>query len=110
MNGDLIECKACDGDGFQIEMCNCREADCPHEPFLGRVTDKRKGLYSRYWVRRLDGSSGEGEKHEHCTYFVLDWQHDPFAIPAALAYADACESEYPELAKDLRRMAERYRK
>ncbi len=44
-------------------------------------------------------------KHEHCEYFVLDWVHDPFAIPAALAYAAACEEEYPVLAADLRRRA-----
>ncbi len=39
-------------------------------------------------------------------YFVLDWAHDPFAIPAARAYADACEAKYPALSADLRARAE----
>jgi hypothetical protein len=66
--------------------------------------DKRlKGLLpDRFLVRRADGSSRPRHKHEHCTYFVLDWVHDPYALPAALAYADACAAEYPRLAADLR--------
>ncbi len=41
-------------------------------------------------------------KHERCRYFVLDLDHDAFAAPALLAYADACAAEYPALAADLR--------
>jgi hypothetical protein len=63
--------------------------------------DETKGLYRKYIVRRTDGSSESRGKHENCDYFVLDWVHDPFAIPAALAYANACEAKYPELAADL---------
>lgn len=63
------------------------------------------GIYWKYHVDRTDGSSKPGGKHEHCEYFVLDWQHDPFAIPAARAYADACEKERPALAADLRAKA-----
>ncbi len=63
------------------------------------------GLYKKFEVERSDGSSKPGGKHEFCDYFVLDWIHDPFAIPAARAYADACEKMYPELASDLRRRA-----
>jgi hypothetical protein len=33
---------------------------------------------------------------------VLDLKHDRFAGPALRAYADACEAEYPLLARDLR--------
>jgi hypothetical protein len=33
---------------------------------------------------------------------VLDLSHDPFAKDAIKAYADACEAEYPLLAKDIR--------
>lgn len=61
-----------------------------------------EGLYRKFTVMRADGSSEPGGKHVDCTYFVLDWRHDPFAIPAALAYAAACEATYPELARDLR--------
>ena len=60
------------------------------------------GIYRKYIVERADGSSGPGGKHETCTYFILDWLHDPFAIPAARAYADACEATLPHLAADLR--------
>ena len=63
------------------------------------------GIYRKFNVRRADGSSGPGGRHEHCTYFVLDWVHDPFAVPAARAYADACEGIYPALAADLRAQA-----
>lgn len=66
-------------------------------------TDKERGLYRKYKVERLDGSSEPGRKHEKCDYFVLDLTHDPFATPALAAYATACEEEYPELAADLRR-------
>ena len=59
------------------------------------------GLYRKFVVRRVD----ESPKHSCCDYFVLDWVHDPFAVPAALAYADACEDDFPELATDLRERA-----
>lgn len=35
-------------------------------------------------------------------YFVLDTDHDQFAIPALEAYVAACEKEFPQLASDLR--------
>ena len=65
-------------------------------------TTPKAGIYRKFTVIRTDGSSEQGGKHEYCSYFVLDWEHDPFAVPAALAYASACEATYPELAKDLR--------
>ncbi len=58
-----------------------------------------KGLFKKYRVVRLGDKS---KKHLRCTYFVLDWQHDQYSIPAAKAYADACCQEFPELAHDLR--------
>lgn len=65
-------------------------------------TKPAPGIYRKFTVMRTDGSSEPGHKHEHCHYFVLDWIHDRYAVPAALAYAAACEAEYPELARDLR--------
>jgi hypothetical protein len=65
------------------------------------MSDKR-GLYKKFRVERTDGQSAGGEKHYGCSYFVLDLDHDPAAIPALLAYADACELRYPQLADDLR--------
>ena len=63
--------------------------------------DRQRGLYNKYDVKRLDGSSEAGKKHEGCEYFVLDLTHDPFALIAARAYAAACEATYPLLAADL---------
>lgn len=69
--------------------------------------DKTAGLYNKFIVYRADGSSEAGAKHDGCDYFVLDPGHDKFAIPALLAYAAACEREFPVLAADLRSRAER---
>lgn len=66
------------------------------------MADQReRGLFEKYKVRRTDGEDGPGGRHEGCEYFVLDLSHDPFALPAILAYAAACEEEYPALAFDL---------
>lgn len=61
-----------------------------------------RGIYHKFKVERVDGTDKPGGKHENCDYFVLDITHDPFAIPALLAYAAACELTYPLLAKQLR--------
>lgn len=104
MNG-IKPCDACDGDGFVYDRCGCHEAACPHEPIFGDGTEPAPGIYHKFWVRRTDGSSRDGEKHADCEYFVLDWEHDPFAVPAARAYAKACAATHPELAAELRRRA-----
>lgn len=70
--------------------------------------DRGTGLYRKFIVQRADGSSAPGGKYEECSYFVLDWDHDPFAVPAARAYADACEARYPALARDLRALADKH--
>jgi hypothetical protein len=102
----LRPCQHCNGDGFERVTCGCREAACPHAPtFMSDDEEPRAGIYHKFWVRRTDGSSAAGGKHQRCDYFVLDWSHDKYACTAALAYADACESEYPELAAALRRRA-----
>lgn len=64
--------------------------------------DANRGLYKKYEVRRADGSHRKGKKHDGCRYFVLDLTHDQFAAPALLAYAAACEADFPLLARDLR--------
>lgn len=68
--------------------------------------DAGEGIYRKFVVRRVD----ESPKHEGCEYFVLDWKHDPFAIPAARAYAEACREKFPALAADLIQMADYYEK
>ena len=80
-------------------VCGLRGAVCEKEP------DKEKGLYAKYYVKRLNDDAG---KHKNCEFFVLDWQHDKFAIPAMAAYANACENEYPQLTRDIRAKIKQY--
>ena len=69
--------------------------------------DHELGLYGKFNVTRADGSSGPGEKHENCEYFVLDLIHDPHALPALRVYATFCAADYPALAKDLHAKCDR---
>lgn len=64
---------------------------------------EQQGLFRKFDVRRTDGSSAPGGKHEGCEYFVLDTTHDKLAAVALEAYADACEATHPLLAEDLRK-------
>ena len=61
----------------------------------------------KFKVERLTPSS-RGINHVACQYFVLDIDHDAHARVAVLAYAQSCETEYPNLAADLRAMAMRH--
>lgn len=61
--------------------------------------DRERGLYRKFRVERLSDPTG---KHRDCTYFVLDEAHDKYASAALRAYADACEAEFGQLARDLR--------
>ena len=60
-----------------------------------------RGVYRKFKIERTDGKGAPGEKHDGCHYFVLDLTHDPFAIPALRAYAEACRTKRPQLAHDL---------
>jgi len=66
-----------------------------------QINKRTIGLYEKFHVIRTDGGSAPGGKHEHCEYFVLDLTHDPFALPAIVAYANACRGDCPQLAADL---------
>jgi len=68
------------------------------EDFEVPLKDEDRGLYRKYYVKRLNDPTG---KHDKCFHFVLDLTHDPFAMPAIKAYADACRGRYPILAKEL---------
>lgn len=70
--------------------------------------DSKRGIYQKYKVTRTDGSSQPRGKHEGCAYFVLDLDHDDYALPALAAYADACEVKFPSLAADLREVIRSY--
>lgn len=63
--------------------------------------NKTAGLYRKFEVKRTDGTSEPGGKHEHCRYFVLDLDHDPHAAAALDAYAWSCREDYPMLSSDL---------
>ena len=67
--------------------------------------DSSRGLYGKYRIERIDGTTLPGGKHEHCQYFVLDLTHDKHALPALEAYALSCQDEYPLLAQDLMALA-----
>jgi len=64
-------------------------------------SDKDKGLYNKFKVYRKDGQDKPGDRHHHCSYFVIDMTHDKFAMPALMAYSKHCHDEYPELSNDL---------
>lgn len=66
------------------------------------MSDRDRGLYRKYDVKRSDGSSGPGRKHEFCAYFVLDLECDEFALAALRAYARAARKTHPDLARDIR--------
>lgn len=66
--------------------------------------DRDRGLYPKFFPpERADGEHNPGGKHDGCDYFILDLEHDEFAIPAIQAYALACAREYPKLSVDLMR-------
>lgn len=65
------------------------------------MRDKIRGLYNKFRVERVDGSSEPGGKHHGCEYFVLDLTHDKHARAALLSYAESCRGDYPLLAADL---------
>lgn len=69
------------------------------------MNTRQQGLYPKFNVSRTDGGDQLGGKHHGAEYFVLDLSDDPFAIPAAVAYAAACRADYPVLAADLERKA-----
>lgn len=71
---------------------------------MSKHENHKRGLYQKFTVTRTDGSSEPGSKHANCRYFVLDIDHDEFAIPALKAYEAACRAQYPALADDLRKM------
>jgi hypothetical protein len=65
-----------------------------------------RGYFQKFRVERL-APSKRGITHDNrCRYFVLDATHDPLAGSALRAYADACEADAPNLAADLRGLAE----
>jgi len=65
------------------------------------LDQKNRGLYGKFEVRRTDGSSDPGGRHEHDEFFVLNHTTDKHALPALRAYAASCRQDYPKLCEDL---------
>lgn len=73
---------------------------------MDKNTKQQLGIYNKFAVYRNDREDRPGYKHEGCEYFVLDMSHDPFAVPALRAYAQACQEDgYIALAGELRHKA-----
>lgn len=75
---------------------------------MGRPRDndpeKERGLnMAKFRVERTDPEAQA--RHVGCEFFVLDLTHDTFAHAAIMAYAEACQLDYPLLALDLRNKA-----
>lgn len=62
------------------------------------VPGKDRGLEKRYEVKRLNDPA---KKHKDCKYFVLDPQHDKYALPALKGYAQSVLFEYPTLGREI---------
>lgn len=60
-----------------------------------------RGWYNKFNVTRTDGSDAPGQKHFGCEYLVLDLWHDPHAMIAVQAYAEAIREARPALSKIL---------
>ncbi len=61
-------------------------------------------IHEKFVVARTDGTHIKGGKHHECFYWVLDVDHDPYALPALEAYATACRATHPTLAGELRKL------
>jgi hypothetical protein len=64
---------------------------------------EQQGMFRKFDVRRVDGSSQPGGKHFGCRYFVLDLNHDQHAPAAMRAYAAHCRATHPQLAAEIER-------
>lgn len=66
------------------------------------MEDKRNKLQQKYYVERIDERDRAGGDRADSKYFVLDYIHDPYSIPALEAYALACFKDYPNLSEEIR--------
>jgi hypothetical protein len=65
------------------------------------VEDKRNRLQQKYYVERIDERDRTGGDRVDSKYFVLDYVHDPYSIPALEAYALACYKDFPNLSAEI---------
>lgn len=69
------------------------------EMVVDRDEDRR--FYQKYNVQRLNRLNDRTGRYDGCEFFVLDLDHDRYAKIALLAYAGACEEEFPLLSRNL---------
>lgn len=60
-----------------------------------------QGVFRKFEVYRVDGSSAKGRKHFGCEYFVLDLSHDPHAAAAMTVYGQSCAKTHPVLSAQI---------
>lgn len=70
------------------------------------MEDKRNKLQQKYYVERIDGRDRAGGDRVDSKYFVLDYVHDPYSLPALEAYAQACFKDYPNLSEEIRALVQ----
>jgi hypothetical protein len=78
---------------------------------MGRrpVEDKRNKLQQKYYVERIDERDRAGGDRVDSKYFVLDYVHDPYSVPALEAYSQACDQDFPNLAAEIRALVKQIR-
>jgi hypothetical protein len=70
------------------------------------VEDKRNKLQQKYYVERIDERDRTGGDRVDSKYFVLDYIHDPYSLPALEAYAQACSKDFPNLSAEIRALVQ----
>jgi hypothetical protein len=87
-----------------------RAAGAAQDAAVGRgrrpVEDKRNRLQQKYYVERIDERDRAGGDRVDSKYFVLDYVHDPYSLPALEAYAQACFKDYPNLSQEIRALVQ----
>lgn len=62
---------------------------------------EQQGMFSKFHVERVDGSSAKGGKHHGCRYWVLDLDHDKHAPAGMRGYAEDCKETHPVLSAEI---------
>ncbi len=73
------------------------------------MEDKRNKLQQKYYVERIDERDRADGDRADSKYFVLDYIHDPYSLPALEAYAQACEQDFPNLSAEIRALVRQIR-
>lgn len=106
--GPILPIANCYGRGTASKVATALNAATAPQPAQAlperdpALFTEQQGLFHKFDVRRVDGSDQPGGKHHGCRYYVIDVDHDPHAAAALGAYANACQSTSPALARDLR--------